>query len=240
MENELNITAEAVETQTTAEGVEGQEAAEPAVSEQSQQTQTGKTEKDSYFADMRRKQELDEMRQTNAQLQQQLTAAQKAFSSYFEGENLQDQMDFALAQSRGVEVSEIRAEREAQDKVSQLENQLKFYQEREIEKQMEDDLKEIQALDPTVTSLDDLPKTFLALRFNKEAGMSAKEAFIATKAISQQTRQPKPTSTGSVTGTGTPERDFYTSDELNSPDIAKKMDNPKEYEKIMRSLARLK
>lgn len=240
MENELNITAtETAETVDT--GVEVQEAAEPAVNEQSQQTQTEsvKTEKDSYFADMRRKQELDRMRETNAQLQQQLTAAQQAFYSYFDGGTLQEQMDFALAQTGGVDVSEIKAEREEQDRVSRLENQLKFYQEREIEKRMEDDLKEIQAIDPTVTSLDDLPKTFLALRFNKDANMTAKEAFLASKAIQQQTKRPKPASTGSMVGTGSPEKEFFTNaelDKLNKKDLS----DPKVYEKAMRSMARLK
>lgn len=237
MENELNITATGT-AETVDTGVEVQEAAEPAVNEQSQQTQSVKTEKDSYFADMRRKQELDRMRETNAQLQQQLTAAQQAFSSYFDGGTLQEQMDFALAQTRGVDVSEIKAEREEQDRVSRLENQLKFYQEREIEKRMEDDLKEIQAIDPTVTSLDDLPKTFLALRFNKDVPMSAKEAFLASKTILQQTKQPKPASTGSMTSTGKVEREFYTSDELDSL-TNEQLKDPVIYAKAMKSLLKL-
>ena len=234
----MNITSDMSE-QTAESGVEVQEVAEPAVNEQVEQTQTtGKTEKDSYFADMRRKQELEKVRETNAQLQKQLSAAQQAFSTYFDGSTLQEQMDFALAQTRGVDVAEIRAEREEQDRVSKLESQLKFYQEREIEKQMDDDLKEIQAIDPTVTSLDDLPKTFLALRFNKEAPMGAKEAFLASKTIRQQTKQPKPASTGSMTSTGKVEREFYTSDELDSL-TSEQLKDPVIYAKAMKSLLKL-
>ena len=68
--NELNITS----VETTAEsGVEVQEVTDPAVSEQVEQAVTqpeGKTDRDAYYADLRRKQELDEARQANARLQQ--------------------------------------------------------------------------------------------------------------------------------------------------------------------------
>ncbi len=238
-EKDMNITSDMSE-QTAESGVEVQEVAEPAVNEQVGQTQTtGKTEKDSYFADMRRKQELEQMRESNSQLKRQLEDAQKAFASYFEGSTLQEQMDYAAAQTRGVDVADIRAEREAADRVSSLERELEQYRQRDIEKMMADDLREIQSIDPTVTSLDDLPRTFTALRFNKDAPMSAKEAFFAVKAIQQQTKAPKPASVGSVTGTGTVENEFFTEAELDALDD-KRLSNPKIMEKAMRSMARLK
>lgn len=231
-------------------GVEGQESAAPENNEvvaQATETQSAaektekpvRTEKDAYFADMRRKQELEEARANNAKLQQQIDAANKALGSFFEGESLEEKLDYAQAQAMGVDVSKIREQKQAQERAQAVRNELERYRKREVERMMEDDLKTIQAIDPTITSLRDLPETFMALRFNSAAPMSAEKAYIATKAIENQTKLPKPASAGSISGGGKAESEFFTSEELDSL-TGKMLDDPKIMEKAMRSMARLK
>jgi len=236
-ERDTNLTVDT----TVSTGAEVQEVATPEVNGQVEQTaSTGvKTEQDSYFADMRRKQEMEQFRNENAQLKAQLEQAQSAFSKYFDGSTLQEQIDFAVAETRGVDVSEIIAEREASAQQAQIKAELDFYKAQHTNQIMSAELKEIQAIDPSVTNLDALGPTFAALRFNKEAPMSATQAYLASKAIEKQMKTPKPASTGSVTGTGTAESEFYSSRELDKIDKAA-MNDPKVYEKVMRSLARLK
>ena len=230
----------------TETGVEVREAAAPESTENVEQAtetqpvaENQRNERDAYYADLRRKQELDEARANNAKLQQQIDAAHKALGSYFEGNSLEEQLDYARAQTLGVDVSEIRKQRENEAQQAAVQNELNMYRQREIDRMMADDLKAVQAIDATVTSLNDLSPTFLALRFNQNAPMSAEEAFLAMRAIETQTKQPKPASVGSVTSTGNIESEFYTSEELDSL-TSKMLDDPKVMAKAMRSLERLK
>ncbi|MBP0980259.1 MAG: hypothetical protein J6Q18_01710, partial [Oscillospiraceae bacterium] len=193
---------------TTDTGVEVQEVAAPESEgqvEQAMETQPAaeKTDRDAYYADLRRKQELDQARADNARLQQQMEMVQKTLGNFFEGATLEEQLDYASAQAQGIDVTEYRKQREEQQQAQAVQQELQMYRQREIDRMMADDLKAVQAIDPTVTSLKDLPETFLALRFNQAAPMSARDAFIATKAISQQTKTPKPASVGSISGSGT-------------------------------------
>ena len=229
---------------TTETGVEGQEVAAPESEgqvEQATETQPAveKTDRDAYYADLRRKQELDQARADNARLQQQMEMVQKTLGNFFEGATLEEQLDYASAQAQGIDVSTYRAQRQEQEQAQAVQQELQMYRQREIDRMMEDDLKAVQAIDPTVTSLKDLPETFLALRFNQAAPMSARDAFIATKAITQQTKTPKPASVGSISGSGTAESEFFTNEELNNL-TPKMLDDPKVMEKAMRSMARLK
>lgn len=229
---------------TTETGVEVQEVAAPESEgqvEQAMETQPAaeKTDRDAYYADLRRKQELDQARADNARLQQQMEMVQKTLGNFFEGATLEEQLDYASAQAQGIDVSVYRAQKQEQQQAQAVAQELQMYRQREIDRMMEDDLKAVQAIDPTVTSLKDLPETFLALRFNQAAPMSARDAFIATKAISQQTKTPKPASVGSISGSGTAESEFFTSEELDKL-TPRQLDDPKIMEKAMRSMARLK
>ena len=192
------------------QGVEGQAVAEPENNTvPSSETRGIKTEKNAYFAHQRRKQQIEQMRADNAKLKQQLEEAGKASP----------------------------AESEADSRISQLESQLQIYRDRENQRMLEDDLRAVQSVDPTVTSLDDLPDVYTALRFNKAMPLGAREAFVAARAILQQTKQPKPASAGSISGSGG-EREFYTSEELDSL-TSKMLDDSKIMEKALRSMARL-
>lgn len=229
---------------TTETGVEGQEVAAPESEEQVEQaieTQPAaeKTDRDAYYADLRRKQELEQARAENTRLMQQMDSIQKTLGNFFEGATLEEQLDYAQAQSMGIDVSEYRAQKQQQQQAQAVQNELQMYRRREIDRMMDDDLKAVQAIDPTITSLKDLPQTFLALRFNQAAPMSARDAFVATRAIEAQTKTPKPASVGSISGAGTVESEFFTSEELDAL-TPKMLDDPKIMEKAMRSMARLK
>lgn len=229
---------------TTETGVEGQEVAAPESEEQVEQameTQPAaeKTDRDAYYRDLRRKQELEQARAENTRLMQQMDSIQKTLSNFFEGATLEEQLDYAQAQSMGIDVSTYRQQKQEQQQAQAVQNVLQMYRQREIDRMMDDDLKAVQAIDPTITSLKDLPQTFLALRFNQAAPMSARDAFVATRAIEAQTKTPKPASVGSISGSGTAESEFFTSEELDAL-TPKMLDDPKVMEKAMRSMARLK
>ena len=104
---------------------------------------------------------------------------------------------------------------------------------------MDSDLAEIQAIDPAITSIADLPDIFLAMRFNPVAPMGASQAYMAAQAIIKQSRQPKPASAGSIASTGGAESEFFTSEQMDRL-TPKMLDDKKTMEKALRSMARLK
>lgn len=187
-ENNQNIIEESVENQKVAE-TETQE-------------NNSKTEKDSHFADMRRKQQLDKIREENSYLKEKIES--------FDNRDYED-----------------------------MESTIEYYQQREIERQMSDDLREIQEIDSNVTDLDSLSPIFFALRFNDVAPMTAKEAFIAYKTIEENTQQPKPISTGSLLNQISTQSEYFTNSQLDKL-TKKQLENPKILEKAMKSMARLK
>ena len=221
-----------------AQSVESAEAAEPQAETGNQSTRNT-TEKDSYYADQRRKQELDEARAQNRALQAQLRRAQEAFGNYWDGNSIDELTDRALAQAKGVDVETIRRQRDELYNQAAMEAELEEYRQREIDRQMDEDLRAIQSVDPTVTSLNDLSETFLRMRFNPVSPMDAKSRFLRARQIESRQKTPKPASTGSMTSTGKVENEFFTSQELDKL-TSKDLDDPKIMEKAMRSLARLK
>ena len=116
--------------------------------------------------------------------------------------------------------------------------QLEMYQNREIDKMMADDLAAVQALDPSVTALSDLPDSFFALRFNSLSPMSAARAYTAAKAVEQAAVPPKPASAGPIEGESGGESEYFTADELDRL-TPKMLDNPKIMEKALRSMTKL-
>lgn len=225
--------------QTTDISVENEQVADVQQEEQVTEAVNTKTERDSYFADQRRKQELDDARAELEALKKQNQRAEQTLKSYFEGNSLEDMLDYAQSQQTGVSIDEIKAQNAALARQAELEQQLDFYRQKDIEREMEADLKAIQEIDPKITSLNEMSELFYTLRFNEKHPVSAKEAYLAVKAIENQTKQPKPASLGSMTGAGKAESEFFTSAELDRL-TAKDLDDPKVMEKALRSMARLK
>lgn len=224
-----NSAVETTET-STEQGENTQEVADPV-----------KNDTNAHFADMRRKQELEQARAEKAELQLQLDYAKQALSQYFDGENLSDLSDNAMAQALGLSQEEYKAQREREqatrNEQALLTAELERYRQKEVQENMDRDLKAIQKIDPTVTSLNDVDPMFLAFRFNETSPMSAEQAFIATRETLKQTKAAKPASIGSVKGSGNAENEFFTQREVDR--LTKKdLDNPKIMEKVFKSMER--
>ena len=246
MEDYIN---ESVETQEVAEpeinvdeSAENQEAAEPeqaenpaAEAEASASKGSGKNETDAAFAEMRRKNQA--LEKANQQMMQ-------ALSRYFEGETPEDLSINAMAYADQRDPDEYRQEWEHNQEYEQLKEksenlEAELYNLR-AEKLMRDDLAEIQTIDPSIKSLDDLGESFIRLRLNAEVPLSATEAYFAIKAKEQREKVLAPSAIGKVADSKT-ERDYFTSEEIdditdNHPEL---LDDDKVWEKVMRSMERL-
>ncbi len=223
----------------SAPGVEVGEAAEPQYEEAVNGQSNGRTEQDSYYADMRRKQELDAIRRENRALQAQLDRTRTTLQNFFDGDDIDDLLDQAVAQADDISVDDVRANRLRELEAASLQAELEMYRQNEVNRRMEEDLRAIQSIDPTVTSLSDLSPNFLSLRFNPSRPMDAKSAFLRARQIDNRQRTPKPASSGSLYSTGQVPGEFFTSDELDRL-TSKDLDDPRVMEKAMRSMARLK
>ena len=216
-------------------GVEGQELAEPENSATlTAPADSVKTEKNAYFANQRRKQQLEQMRADNQRLKRQIEAAGLS------PDNLAETAPELAHSGEHSPQAESQAEYtpQADSQLSAMENSIARYHHRQVEFTMADDLRQIQAIDPSVACIQDLPPAFLALRFNSVAPLTASQAFLAVKAMEQQSRQPKPASAGSINGSGSGESEFYTSAQLDAL-TPKMLDDSKIMEKALRSMARL-
>ncbi len=213
------------------------------------QEQPQRTRQDAQYADNRRKQQLDEARAQLAALKQQLntrpeaTAEQPPAEGDTQAEGETEPRTEAAPQPEdlaGLEQAEDTAlERYVMQQLGQLETRLGYYRHQQVQQAMAKDLAEVQAINPKITSLADLPPAYLALRFNSAAPMTASQAYAALTRMETATARAKPRSTGSMDGTGTAEARYYTSRELDRL-TAKQLSDPAVMAKAMRSLQRLK
>ena len=102
----------------------------------------------------------------------------------------------------------------------------------QVDRLMQEGLREVQAIDPNVKSLDALGESFARLIAN---GVPTKEAYYASKAMELKEKILAPDAIGRVSDTKT-ERDYYTSEELDNL-TDEEMDA--NWDKVMRSMGRL-
>lgn len=218
----------------------------------------GRTEQDAYYADRRRKQQLDRARDRISRLERQVARLTGSTDVQAEGqaedgaepqhseETLPAEVELStenlkrLVAGGNFEDNPAFLRAELQAVMQDMARQQGYAQEAErqqVQRQMAEDLKRIQQIDPGVLSLEDLPDTYMALRFNSTAPLTARQAYLATGRI-QAVMEAKPQSTGSMTGGGKVEREYYTADELDRL-TAKDLNNPAVMEKAMKSLSRL-
>ena len=246
MEDYINESAEnqeVAEPETNVdESAENQEAAEP---EQAENPSTETDETEAPEAKDSKKTESDaafaEMRRANQQLEREKKQMMQALSRYFEGETPEDLSINALAYADQRDPDEFRQEWEhAQEyedlKATNADLESELFNLR-AEKLMRDDLREIQEIDPSIKSLDDLGETFLKLRLNNDLQLSATEAYYAVKAKEQREKILAPSAIGKVADNKT-ERDYFTSEELDNL-TDEQLNDDKIWEKAMRSLERL-
>lgn len=171
---EVAETGEVVETsENTAQEVAETETQGTQETQETSATEERDYEKDAAFANLRR--QLEEARQGKDKLEKDLktmTSEKERLAKSlglfgFTGETTDDIEDQAKAYFSNTPVEQIRqariAEAERIAKENSLAEQLKYYQEKEVKERMAQDLAEIQKLNPTVKSLEDLPKEYFDL-----------------------------------------------------------------------------
>lgn len=224
-----NEALESEETQEVAEPVEADDSDEEDF-EDDEEEESSKTKTDAAFADMRR--EIARLKKENGMMTE-------ALGNYFDGEDAEELSINANAYARQVDPEDYRKEWEAAQEVEQLKSDNENLEEElfslRADKMMREDLAEIQKIDPTVESLDDLGDSFLSMRLN--GGLTATDAFYACKAKELHEAVLAPDPIGRLADTKV-ERDYYTSEELDALSQEELMDDAV-YEKAMRSLGRL-
>lgn len=186
-----------------------------------------KTEQDSAFAEMRRK---------NKELEDENKLMLDALSRYFNGGNAQELSIQAQAYADDRNPDEVRAEFERTQEAERLKSENEELQEQilniQLEKRMADDLRTIQGIDPTVKSLEDLGESYLHYI---SAGLDATDAYYASLLKDQKEKVYPPDAIGKIADTKI-DRDYYTSEELDNLTDAELDAN---WEKVMRSMKRL-
>ena len=232
MDENINESAEiqeVAEPETEAlESAETQEVAEPDTADNSNEvaesTERERTEADARFAEMRRQ---------NQQLEREAQMMREALSRYFEGETAEELSINANAYAEERDPDEYREEWERQqdyEKAIQeneaLRSQMLDMRVREL---MRDGLREIQEIDPSIKSLDELGSSFAKMI---GAGLSNKEAYYATLAMNNKDKVFAPDPIGRVSDNRI-ERDYYTSEELDNLTDEELDAN---WDKVMRSM----
>lgn len=239
MEDYIN---ESVETQEVAdldtdvanESEETQEVAEPETEVVDNSQEETRTKQDAAFAEQRRRiQELERANEeARAENEQMLAALQR----FFDGDNATDLSINANAYAEQRDPEEYRAEYEQKAELERLkaDNQslLEQINSIKVEQLMRDGLKEIQAIDPNVKSLEELGETFAHFI---GAGLTSKEAYYATIARDAKEKVQPPDAIGRINDTKI-ERDYYTSEELDNLSSDEMDAN---WDKVMRSMDRL-
>ena len=227
-------TSEVAEPTEEVTGEEVQEAAEPVSEESEEPEETGKTEEDAAWARMRR--EAETARAEAEAAQRELAEIKAMQEAREEAESrLTGQRDArikALAEATGMSEDEVLAEIEAAEesakkdlRIEQLEQQI---QDAEINRIMQADLVELQKIDPTLKSLEDLGDDYSSYI---SAGLDAEQAYWAIKAKENANKATPPKPVGEVK-TSVPEKDYYTDAEI---DAMSSEELTKNWKKVMAS-----
>jgi hypothetical protein len=253
-----------VETQEVAEPVEdvvetseqNQEVAEPEPQQETVEqpkVEERDYERDAAFANMRRSMEQAQKEKEEAQELLEAVKADKerlakAFGMYGFNGNVDEIEDQAKAHYSGKTVEEVRNERLQAQKVIEeqqrreqetlaKDNQIKDLQRQLYARILDDDLKAIQAKDPSIKSLDDLGKDFALMR---STGVSVDVAYNAVKSTLEANKKTPPPEMGKVNATQKADKTYYTQDEVDAMIAAndKALDNPSVLEKIRKSMTK--
>lgn len=210
-------------------------------------------ERDAAFANMRRSMEQaqKEKEETQKLLEAMKAEKERLTNSFglfgFKG-NVDEIEDQAKAHYSGKTVEEVRNERLQAQKVIEeqqrreqetlaKDNQIKDLQRQLYARILDDDLKAIQAKDPSIKSLDDLGKDFALMR---STGVSVDVAYNAVKSTLEANKKTPPPEMGKVNATQKADKTYYTQDEVDAMIAAddKALDNPSVLEKIRKSMTK--
>lgn len=188
-------------------------------------------EKDSAFAKLRR--EAEQAKKEKEMLAKTL----EQFGFTGSPEEIIDQANAHYLQKP---IEEVRQERLQQERMQQEKSkeqaELEFYRNKEIERLMQDDLKRIQGLDPTVKSLEELGNDYFKLI---ESGLDAEIAFSAIQAKRQRETKVAPASIGKINSNTKADKEFYTPAEVDKLS-EKELNDPKVWERVRKSMTKWK
>ena len=257
---ETQEVAEPVEDVVETSG-QNQEVAEPETQSSAESTEivaenkneSRDYERDAAFANMRRSMEQaqKEKEETQKLLEAMKAEKERLTNSFglfgFKG-NVDEIEDQAKAHYSGKTVEEVRNERLQAQKVIEeqqrreqetlaKDNQIKDLQRQLYARILDDDLKAIQAKDPSIKSLDDLGKDFALMR---STGVSVDVAYNAVKSTLEANKKTPPPEMGKVNATQKADKTYYTQDEVDAMIAAndKALDNPSVLEKIRKSMTK--
>lgn len=151
----------------------------------------------------------------------------------FSGDTTQDILDAINAKTNNTTVEDIRRQRLEAEKAVENDPRYKAMEQKVIAAAIAEDLKQIQEIDPSVKTVDDLETAFFTLRKN---GIDAKTAYLALKG--GKASAPKPADIGSVGSAAGTDDGYFTSAQLDRL-TSKDLENPEVYKKAMKSLKRL-
>lgn len=252
-----------VETQEVAEPVEEvvetseqtQEVAEPEPQQEVEQPKVEERdyERDAAFANMRRSMEQaqKEKEETQKLLEAMKAEKERLTNSFglfgFKG-NVDEIEDQAKAHYTGKTVEEVRNERLQAQKVFEeqqrreqenlaKDNQIKDLQRQLYARILDDDLKRVQSIDPSIKSLDDLGADFAKMRMS---GVSTDVAYHAVKSSLEANKKTPPPEMGKVNATQKADKTYYTSAEVDAMIASndKALDDPSVLEKIRKSMTK--
>ena len=234
------------QTQEVAEPEPQQEAEQPKVEERDY-------ERDAAFANMRRSMEQaqKEKEETQKLLEAMKAEKERLTNSFglfgFKG-NVDEIEDQAKAHYSGKTVEEVRNERLQAQKVFEeqqrreqenlaKDNQIKDLQRQLYARILDDDLKKVQSIDPSIKSLDDLGADFAKMRMS---GVSTDVAYHAVKSSLEANKKTPPPEMGKVNATQKADKTYYTQDEVDAMIASndKALDNPGVLEKIRKSMTK--
>ena len=237
-------TMEVAEPSTEVESGENVEVAEPQDNvEQNEQAETidegtqtegtdqsensRRTESDAAFAEMRRKSEG---------LEHDVQILQDALSRYFDGETPEELALRAQAYSEEREYDDVKADYDRDKELDDLREKVRLAEEEkmnlEIDQLIAQGLRDVQEIDPTIKSLEELGETFANFI---GAGLTAKQAYYATQQMEAREKVHAPSGVGKIADNKA-EREYYTSEELDNL-TDEEMDA--NWDKVKKSLARL-
>ena len=235
MDENINESAEIQEVaepeDEALESAETQEVAEPDTESDSTESEdSGKTDADARFAEMRR---------TNQALERSNRQMREALSRYFEGETDEELYINALAYAEQRDPDEYREEYERLEEFENLQAENASLREQlvsaQAERMMRDDLAIIREIDPNVKSLEEVGEAFVRMRLDGK--LSAKEAYYACKAMELKEAVLAPDAIGKVSDMKA-ERDYFTSEEIDNL-TDEELDDPNIWAKVMKSMNRL-
>ena len=193
--------------------------------EEQKQPEKRDFEKDSAYAKMRR--EAEQLKKQN----ELLTKTYENFGFKGTPEEIADQ---AMAHYLEKPVEEIRAERLAKEQEGSLVEELNYYKEQEVLRLMNEDLKKIQKLDPTVKSLEELdPRYFKFI----ENGLDGESAFVAMQQLQSKEKKTPPAEVGKINSSTKVLKDYYSKEEVDRMSESE-LDDPKVWQRVRNSMTK--